>query len=173
MSASSVQVNSEKVKDMVANCELSIIRKPQKEAGNYNYYFTPNMTVKLYNAKVIVSDPKFLVLQFTKSSSLNLLIMLRSINASLTSYLRRCYVIDEDKMLYPCFSEQEDTFTIRCYLPHIRNKYFITTEFDGVESKFVLPRPNNILSCVTVEYRNIWESTDKLGFNMEVKVIKH
>jgi hypothetical protein len=72
---------------------------------------------------------------------------------------------------YEVFQEQQDTFTIRCYMPHFKNKYHIETYLRGEKIQFNIPRKNVVLESVYVDVRNIWEKNNKMGYNLEVKVI--
>ena len=78
----------DKLKEMVEEKILKIVKRHQKEGG-VNYYFTPNIAIKLYKAKVIFKNPKFLVFQFSKVDNMNLLYFLTGINNILLTELRK------------------------------------------------------------------------------------
>ena len=80
----------DKLKDIVKDNTLKIAKKHQKEGG-VNYYFSPSIGIKLYNAKVIFKNPKFLVLQFSKDHNINLLYFLRGVNSILLHELKKTH----------------------------------------------------------------------------------
>lgn len=174
------------LKQIIDNQELKVITKRQPKTNNYNYYLTPNIGVCLYNPKIIVVDPKYLVLQFNKSENINLLNLLRYTSESIFKYVKKSNYIVQTTKFYHIESEQETTFSIRCHLPHVKNKYFIKVELSsGVshkgsqnfggneESKFWLPPKNSSYDSVILEIRNMWLNNEKVGFNLELKSIKN
>lgn len=158
------------LKELVQNGNLGILRKAQKQKNAYNYYFTPNLSINLYNANVIVSNEKYIVLQFNKSNSLNLLGMLRNVSVLLYEAIKDCYVLEATNT-YNLVSEQDETFTLRVHLPRSTNKYNITYEDDKL-MPFKVPKKGATLGCATIELRNLWEKDNVSGFNLELKSVK-
>jgi hypothetical protein len=171
-----ISLTSEIIRDLTDQCVITIIKKRQKDSSdskpNFNYFITPNLRINLFNAKLLVSNPKFIVLQFDRYRDLSLLSLLKTVNTRIIDYLNRCYPVDCPN-IYSLYSEQENTFTLRCYLPQVRSKYLISYEVDGEDCKYVTPRQSSIIDCVGIEIRNIWESGGKMGFNLEVKHMKN
>lgn len=160
----------DKLKSMVEEKILKIVKRHQKEGG-VNYYFTPNISIKLYKAKVVFKNPKFLVFQFSKVDNMNLFYFLTGINNILLTELRKNHSEMFGKDIYNFFSETETHFTIRCHLPNYKNKYLINCESsDNSVSYFTLPRLDHSFDHVTLEIRNVWYlSSGKGGFNLELK----
>lgn len=146
--------------------KLGISQKEQPQG--YNYYFTPPLRLTLYSPKVVVSTSSYIVLQYDKYEKEKLFNMLRSISSQLKAHLKRCFPIRSEINVYDMFMEQSMTFTIRCSLPHVGKKYFIET----TTPPFRVPRSNEHLHCVGIDIRNMWESNNRIGFNLELKHIE-
>lgn len=159
--------------ELLDNLDLKIMKKNQKDTNNTNYYFTSLIGLNLYNAKVIVSNTKFLVLQFDKIKNYNLLLLLRKTNNFLQNELKKRYSELFNENIYSLVSEsdKDDTFSIRCYLPSYKGHYNIKYDLDGIQP-FKLPKVNHIINIATVDIRNLWKSNDVLGFNLELKSVK-
>jgi hypothetical protein len=169
----SVIVTSDTIRNLCTEGSLTIIKKRQKANACYNYYITPNLTLKLYEGRVVVSDAKFLVLQFDKYTNLSLLQLLRTTTSCITDYLKRCADIST-QMMYSLCSEQENTFTVRVYLPNVRqSRYFIETKIVDQDESIPFRRPNVgvVLRETRVEIRNVWEKDGRTGFNLELKYV--
>jgi hypothetical protein len=169
----SIILTSAVIRELCSNGGITIIQKSQKNSGDYNYYITPNLSLKLYGGKVLISDPKYLVLQFDRYTNINLLNLLRNTTSNISEYLKNCINIDT-KLIYPMFNEQENTFTIRVYLPHVRYKYSIETNILSEEKNmqpFTRPRVGMILREARVEIRNLWQNKGRIGFNLELKYL--
>ena len=163
----------DKLKGIVEDDTLKIAKKHQKEGG-VNYYFSPNIGIKLYKAKVVFKNPKFLVLQFSKDHNINLLFFLRGVNNILLHELKKKHSEMFTKEIYSFFSETETHFTIRCYLPNYKNKYLIQCESsDNSVTYFTLPRLEYVFDNITLEIRNVWHKNERGGFNLELKYIYH
>lgn len=143
-------------------------RKSQKEKGSYNYYITPNCSIYLYDAVVMIADPKYIVLKFDKVKHASLLKLLNTISNQMIDMLKQSYPLSY-KIIFPIYGEQQDTFTVRCSLPHVRNKYFIDCVFENETVDFALPRRNCVFQKIGVVVRNIWENKERIGFNIEIK----
>ncbi len=171
----SLTLNTEILNELKTDSTFTFFRKVQRNTNNYNYFTTKKTCLKLYNCKVVYVDTKTITLQFEKKSSLSLLILMRAVHHFLRDKLNSLTNLTQtNKTFYSLVVEGDDTFTIRCYLPHHNRKYFIDG-FDetGNKTDFILPRINNVLTCVCIDIRNIWETTDKLGYNLEVKSINY
>ena len=166
-------LNSDVIKQLVEKGTFKILKKNQKVLGNCNYYFAPNMGVRVYNPKIKFVDKKFLVFEFTKVDSLSLLLLLRHINDVLLNELRSKFSETFDKTIYNFFSEDELSFTLRCYLPSNNGKYFVQVEDSETGSKipFKLPRVNTTYNESMMEIRNVWKKNETYGFNLELKYI--
>jgi|Laugrespbdmm15dd_1035085.scaffolds.fasta_scaffold00058_15 hypothetical protein len=170
----SIILTLDKLRDMIKEDILKVTKRHQKEGG-VNYYFTPNIAIKLYKAKVVFKNPKFLVFQFSKDHNINLLHFLRGINTILLQRLKNTHSEMFNKEIYSFFSETETHFTIRSYLPNRKNKYHIQCESsDNSVSYFTLPKLEYIFDNITLEFRNVWcltnnDGSSKSGFNLELK----
>lgn len=149
---------------------IVINRKSQKTKDNYNYYVTPNVGLKLYNARVLACTSRFIVLRFERRDSINLLILLKYVSESLIYLVKQQYP-DEYKTTYDIHVDQEDYFTVRCYIPCTNGKYHINQHVDGQDVRFTIPRVNTTIKELDVDIRNLWKDNGKLGFNVEVKEI--
>jgi hypothetical protein len=168
-----ILTSSESLKNMINEGILNIIQKRQKMDNAYNYYFTPNLAIEVYNPKVSYAHSKYFILTFEKKTNLAFLLMLRKIDEYLKSYLQTSYIIDPEHVFYNLYGEQPETFTLRCSLPQIRNKYLVTCKFGDESVEFSLPRNNVNLKKITFEIRNVWNANNKLGYNLEVKFIDY
>lgn len=158
--------SSETLNELFESREVNVIRKSQKTEG-FNYYFSPILIMKLYNPKVLIVNQKYIVFQFKKYENLSLLNMLRNFSVKLLDFVKRFYLIDA-KNVYNIASEQEDVFTIRCSLPSF-NK--IDCRFYGENVKFQLPKTQVHIDKVSVIIKNLWESKDRIGYNIELKSV--
>ena len=53
--------------------KLSVCRKKQTNGNGNNFFFSPNVGLKLYNAKVLIVTQKYIVFTFEKRTHLSLL----------------------------------------------------------------------------------------------------
>lgn len=160
-------LNCDILDSMISNDEIKIIKRSQNIVGNSNYYFNPNIGIKLYNPEVKFIDKKFVVFYFDKYKHSSLLKLLKHMDAVLQNFVKCKYSELFDKKIYSIFSEDDMGFTIRCYLPNRNGKYNIQTETQTI--RFTLPRLGCIYDVATIEFRNIWKNGDKYGFNIELK----
>lgn len=165
-----ILINSE----ILSNLKVSILKRSQKIACNHNYYFSPNMAMHLYNAKVVFINPKFIVFEFDKRTHLSLLNLMRQLNDILQAELKKNFSELFDKEIYNIVSEKETSFSIRCFLPNVRGKYNIICK-DSEEARLVfkLPRLECIFKEITIEIKNVWQTGDKRGFNIELKSVNY
>jgi len=159
--------------DLVQSGELKVLKKRQKVAENVNYYFNPNLSIKLFDAKAMIVTQKHIVLEFDKVKHFGLLQFLRSINNILINFVKSKDCDLFDKSIYSLMSELENTFTIRCHLPNYKGKYFIESSMSGQKQIFKLPRLNCKIDIATIEIRNIWGQDNKYGFNIELKGVTY
>ena len=160
----------------IHNIEIALIKKNQKTNG-CNYFFTPNIGLKLFYPKIIPLDYKSLNLVFEKKNNLNLLTMLRHINNILKNKLYDCNPeLKNSNTVYDIMSEQENTFMIRCHLPNNKGSYFIKYQISDSDDNYSLgfykpPKYITTYASVILEFRNIWSINNKCGFNMEIKEV--
>lgn len=159
-------LNSVVLNELVDTSVLKILKKNQKIQGNCNYYFNPNIGLKLYNPKVKYVDKKTIVFEFDKYKYASLLVLLNYINDVLQRTTKNEFSELFEKQIYNIVSEQDSKFTIRCYLPNYNGKYFIDT---GSTEKFTVPRSGCEYDTAVIEIRNIWKMGEKYGFNLELK----
>lgn len=168
-----MNLNSEIIKQLCNNNEISIIRKSQKNLGDYNYFVSPNLTINLYGAKVIIVTRDYIVLQFSKIEKITLLSMLRTIDNYIIKYLKECFFIQPTTTIYSLFSETDTHFTLRISLPHYKYKYSIKCyNDDNNQIPFTLPYVQSILSESFIDIRNLWSSNNRIGYNLQLKKIK-
>ena len=65
---------------ILSELDLVVFRKRQKNIENSNFYFTPNIGMKLYSAEIMIITPKYVVFKFDKVKDLNLLLLFRNVN---------------------------------------------------------------------------------------------
>lgn len=171
MSYAKVILNSEVLKKMLSENEIGIIKYSSRN-GFDNYFFGPNMSIKLFSAKVawIDANAKNLSFVFDKVEYTNLLNLLKFVNSSLLNIYneyKEYRGFDELQIKPSIFFEKENNFYVRCMLPGTKGRYFIkSTE----NTYFGRPRVGQVFDSVIIDIRNIWESNrDKIGFNLELK----
>lgn len=162
-------LNCETLDEMISSDSLKIIKRSQTNVNNFNYYFNPNIGINLYNPEVKFVDKKFIVFSFEKYKHMSLLKLLVYIDTTLKSKTKRKFSELFDKDIYSIFSENENEFMIRCYLPSYNGKYKVQTETENV--RFNLPRLGCVYDTAKIEFRNIWKNGDKYGFNIELKSV--
>lgn len=147
---------------------LKIIKRSQnKSIRDCNYYFTPNLTIPISDAKVLITNEKFLVFEFDKKKHLNLFNLLKNINEKLKYKLKNNYnelYHLNDNEFHNLFSDLVNTFTIRCHLQNKNGIYYIKSK-----SSFKLPNINHIYDNILLEIKNVWSHNSKYGFNIELK----
>lgn len=166
-------LNSDRLMELVESNSLKILKRSQKVSTDCNYYFTPTMGIKLYKPMVKFIDKKFIVFEFQKSDHLSLLLLLRHINNILLRQLRTKFSETFNESIHNLFSEDDLVFTLRCYLPNNKGKYFIKVEDaeTGAALPFILPNTNRYYDNCIVEIRNIWKRKETYAFNLELKHI--
>lgn len=167
-------INSEVLSELINSGNLKIVKKIQKNSENFNYYFNPSIGMNLWKAKIMIVNPKFIVLEFNKREHMNLLILLRDINTKLQKLVRTKNSELFNINIYNIMSEiEDDKFTIRCHLPNFKGKYLIKSYINTNDETFKLPSINTIVDNCVIEIRNIWKIGEKVGFNIELKSVKY
>lgn len=160
---------------------LHILKYTSKNDFN-NYFFGPNISIRLYSAKVTYVDANSISFGFEKTvmvdnqirDNLNLFLLLKKINEKLISI----YSTYKEARGHPTMTHvpslyntvNDNLFYIRCTLPSANGRYFIKSENDKY---FTKPRVGHIYSSVIIDIRNIWEipRTGKNGFRLELKEV--
>ena len=170
-------LNGSILSNLIFTNELKVFKC--SKSGNFkNYFFSPNVSIKLYNPKVTWIDGNSISFSFQKyatiennkivsTDNINLLNLLKKINEALiTTYTQYKENYGHESLdTTPClFYEKNDYFYVKCSLPNRNGKYHITSE-----TPFVKPTLNTTYTSATVDIRNIWETTNKVGFKLELK----
>lgn len=171
---SNLIISSEILKKFHEDKSLKLIKRKQKNIDNYNYYITPNLSIELFNPKVFIVTHKYIVFEYKKHEVLNLFSLLQSTNNTILNLLK-IYTQTELKTTYNLYSIVDDTITIRCSLPQKNNKYLIDNidMYTFEKRQFYLPKKGININSVIIDIRNIWETDDKIGYNLELKSIKN
>ena len=164
-------LNNSILYELINSKTLKITKRNQKIADDCNYFFSPNIGLKLFNSRVKIVNAKFIVFEYQKIDNLSLLLLLRSINDLLLKDL--CFKFTElkTKEIYNFFSENENTFTIRCSLPSIKFGYNIKMFDNNDPIKFRLPNVNGVFPQILLHVKNVWKNNEKYGFNLELKQV--
>jgi len=156
--------------ELLNNINLTVLKKFQRGKSGANYFFVPNVGVKIFNAKVSWVDPykKNLSFSINRWENSNLITLLRHINSSLSdTYKKNSYL---DLNVAPLFFEKGDFIYIRTYLPNANGKYHIT---NNEMSSFNIPYKDATFNSITIYFKNIWEDDTKAGFNVELKHVEY
>jgi hypothetical protein len=152
-----------------------LIFKETYKNGFRNFFFAPNIGIKLYSPKVSWIDAKGISFCFNKHENLSLLDLLKYINSSLDKiYInyKKYNGLPSKTILSPLYYEKGDFFYIKCHLPNSKGKYFIKYNSDlDNDSSFSKPRIGCIYNSVIIDIRNIWETDLKSGVHLELKEI--
>ena len=164
-------LTSETLNNLKHTTGISLLEKTQKNNSYKNYYFTPNIGVKLFNPKVVFIDKKSMTIEVDKWKYAGLMTMLNNINTTLLELYKKkttCHTT----LIYPFFVEKDNTILFRLYLPNFRGKYNITSFVNNEDDVFTIPRSGMVYDYIIFEIRNIWEQGDiKTGFNLELKCV--
>lgn len=155
-----------------------LIFKETYKNGFRNFFFAPNIGIKLYSPKVSWLDSKGISFCFNKSEYMSLLDLLKYINRSLDKvYIdyKKHNGLQNDSILSPLYYEKGDFFYVKCHLPNVRGKYFITYNSETEkEAPFTKPRLGCVYSSVIIDIRNIWETDNKkAGIHLELKEVNN
>lgn len=164
-------LNSEILLELKNNKGISLAKKYQKNSSNYNFFINPNIGIKLYKAKVSEITINHVVFEYNKKDSINLFTFFKHINEHLLDLYKQSDYY-QDKTIYNFFIDKQDTFTIRCYLPHNKFKYFISHYENDILQFYNLPKKGCIYDEVYIDLRNLWIKDNKVGFNLELKQTK-
>jgi hypothetical protein len=162
----------ETLKSLKNSKGLQLLEKNQKNNIYKNYYFTPNIGLKIFNAKVLFVDNKSMTIEVDKWKYPGFITMLREIDEELLKlYHEKSNQVSEN--VYSFFMEKENTILFRMSLPNYRGKYNITSYTNSSDQDvFTLPRSGMIYNYIIFEIRNIWEQLGKkTGFNLELKCV--
>lgn len=167
-------VTGEILKKIHEEKTLKFIKRKQKNMDSYNYYITPNLSIELFNPKVMIVTPKYIVFEYKKHEILNLFSLLQYTNNTILNIIKM-YTRTDLKTTYNLYSEVDDNITIRCSLPQKNNKYLIDNiDMYTLEKRtFFLPKRDICINRVIIDIRNLWETNDKIGYNLELKSIKN
>ena len=161
-------LNSELLNNLIQSNELTLMKKFQRGKNGSNYFFIPNIGVKLFNVKVTWVDPfkKNLSFSINRWENPNLINMLRHINTSLSELYKNISYSNLNVASF--FFEKGDFIYIRTYLPNTNGKYHIYNNLGN----FTVPRKDACFDSITIYFKNIWEDDTKAGFNIELKEIE-
>lgn len=163
-----ILLNGETLNKLYNTNSLILSKKWQKKT--LNYYFCPTIGLKLYNPQVSWIDPskKNISFMFNKWENTSLLKLLQFIHDTLTTiYNDSAY--STPSTLAPFFYEKDDKFYIRTYLPQVKGHYGIKSTFDNITGPFYIPRKDCTYNSIIIDFRNIWESDNRAGYNIELK----
>lgn len=153
---------------------FNILKKRQLNGDDYNYFFTPGIKMTLYSPKVFYVDEKYIVFEFDRKNA-NLYGMFKKKNEHILSVLRYQCTELIDKEIYNFYTEKENTFVVRVYLPRIKSRqmsYNIKAFNENhLEVAFYKPNKNVIYKSIDVEIKNLWQKKDTYGFNIELKSV--
>ena len=167
----SLILNSENIYKLCTTRSLVISRKPQKIKGNYNFSISPLLCLRIYNVKVLISDTKYIVLEFDKIENGSLFMLLLKIDKHITEYLKNIFNFPDNITFHSIYSDVDTKFTLRCYLPQTNNKYNIKYYVDNQEETFQCLHKNSVLKEVIIDVKNIWQNKDRVGYNLELKKV--
>lgn len=165
-----ILLNSEILNNLYNTKSLVLSKKFQKNSAGINYFFCPTIGLKLYNPQVswVDASNKNLSFSFNKWENITLLKLLVYIHDTLTEiYNDSAY--NGPKILAPFFFEKDDKFYIRTYLPKVKGHFGIKSVFNEIQDKFNIPRKDCIYNYIIIDFRNIWESDNRAGYNIELK----
>jgi len=162
-------LNSETLHDLISNDMLKLLEQPQRGSGT-NYFFIPNIALRLYNPKITWIDPykKHMSFSFNKFDNIHLYTLLKHINTSLSTFYKKT-AYNPTHYIHSFMYEKGNYFYIKCYLPNTNGKYQINSFFDSVEESFVIPKLNYTFDSVIIDIKNIWKKDNQAGFNLELK----
>ena len=104
---------------------------------------------------------------------MNLLLLIRRLDDTLQKQLKKNFSELFDKEIHNIVSETDTHFTLRCFLPTVRNKYNIICKGDVDNMIFKLPRLDCVFKDIMIEIKNIWKTGDKIGYNIELKSVNY
>lgn len=168
--SSRIVLNSTILNELTTSNTLYLQKKFTKK-DVVNYFFVPNIGLKLYKAKISWIDPfkKHVSFSFNKYESSSLLDLLKSVYTKLIILFKA--KTGTDTLVSPFYFEKGDNFFIRCYLPNTKGKYNIESLFNNIPEQFSIPRLLYTYDVIIVDIRNIWVDSTRAGFNLELKEV--
>ena len=109
----SVLLNSNIFGEMLKTYSIGISKKYQKDT--INYYFTPNLCLKMFNVKVTWTDKKNISFCVNKWENTSLLNLMKFIEKGLINLYNKYDSENTDKIVSSFFYEKGDYFYIRCF----------------------------------------------------------
>lgn len=161
-------LTSEILQDLIQTNSLILSETFQKRGGK-NYFFSPNIALKLFKPKItwIDSYKRNISFSFYKYDNLNLLTLLKHVQQRLSElYKEKSY---NPQNVSSIFYEKGDYFYVKAYLPNMNNKYTITSIFNTEVEDFKVPRVGITYDSIILDIRNIWEKDNCAGINLELK----
>ena len=162
-------LNSELLNNIIETDGLTVMKKFQKRKSGSNYFFIPNIGIKLFNVKVTWVDPfkKNLSFSINRWENPSLIILLRHINQALSNIYKK--VSYSNLNVAPFFFEKGDFIYIRTYLPNTNGKYHINNNL----CNFFVPRKDSTFDSIVIYFKNIWDDDTNAGFNIELKDVEN
>ena len=160
-------INSNIIENLIQNRKLRLTLKNQKLNGE-NYFFNPQLKIKLYNTRIVEIQEKFIIIDFDKDDLQGLKIV--NINKNLKEYIERSINID-NKILYNLYTENTKKIRIRCLIPILNGMYKLEYIRDGTKIAFNNIYINSIIKEIEICVKNIWVKENRIGFNLIVEKI--
>ena len=152
-----INVDADEIKSMCEEGRLRINMKPQRTGQGKNYLFTPGICVILRNVHVNEVNDKYIIFNLKRLDGEDC----KRLGDHLQNYLRRSYYIEDTLPFYNIVNENENgEFWVRCYLSQLKGKPALSLQ------------KSDQIETITLEIKNIWHLSDKLGFNIEVRCVK-
>jgi len=161
--------NVEFLKNIIKSRKIKLTYKPQKLNGE-NYFFNPNLIIKLYNIIIVEINEKYLLLEFDKNDLQQLKV--KNINKELKEFIQT-QIETDNHIFYDMFVETKNNkVRIRCQTPQINGIY----NFDYIRNNTKQPYKDiyihsKIKKCEII-IKNIWIQDFKIGFNLMFKQIE-
>lgn len=149
---------------------LKIMKRAQKSNDSFNYFISPKLVLHLYKAKVVYCNSSYIVLGYSKFESLSLLTLLRHSSQVLKNKIEDSFIIPKSKEFFGIAQETEETFRVRCSLSN--KNITLIDSYTNRQIPFRLPKANSILDVVKIQIKNVWETPEKVGFNVELYEIR-
>jgi hypothetical protein len=156
----------------LADLDLVISRKSQKQKNCFNFFMNPTIDIQLFNNKVFYSDNKTIVFIYSKIDNMNLYLFCKYLSENLlykTKILAKKIMYGstfDEKKIFPFYFERDnkEEFTIKC---NVNNniKFYENNKL----SHFSIPRKGAVYDKIILNFKNIWEDTTRVGFNMDIK----
>lgn len=171
MSSDIIILNNELLNELIFTNSLNLSIKFQKKCTNF--FFIPNIGLKLYNPYITWIDPfkKYISFSFKKSDNIFLSHLLKNINTK----LQELYIKNSrnPQSLASFYFENKEYIYIRTYLPKTSNKYNINCIYNSEKVDFVIPRLKTSFKYIILHLRNIWEDNSKSAYHIELKMVEN